>query len=62
MLVYWAICLLRASAGDGAAERRFAAALGVMGTINLPIIYYSVQKWSGIIHRSSARAAAWILR
>jgi heme exporter protein C len=47
VLIYWAICLLRAFAGDGAAERRFAAALGVMGTVNLPIIYYSVQKWGG---------------
>lgn len=45
VLVYWTICLLRAFAGEGAAERRFAAALGVMGTINLPIIYYSVQNW-----------------
>jgi heme exporter protein C len=47
VLIYWAICLLRAFAGDGAAERRFAAALGVMGTVNLPIIYYSVQRWGG---------------
>ncbi len=47
VLIYWAICLLRAFAGDGAAERRFAAALGVMGTVNLPIIYISVQKWGG---------------
>jgi heme exporter protein C len=46
VLAYWAICVLRAFAGEGAAERRFAAALGVMGTINLPIIYYSVQKWA----------------
>jgi len=47
VLVYWAICVLRAFASEGAAERRFAAALGVMGTINLPIIYYSVQLWGG---------------
>jgi len=47
VLIYWAICLLRAFAGDGAAERRFAAALGVMGTVNLPIIFFSVQKWGG---------------
>jgi heme exporter protein C len=47
VLIYWAICLLRAFAGEGAAERRFAAALGVMGTVNLPIIYFSVQKWGG---------------
>lgn len=46
-LVYYAITLLRAFAGDGAAERRFAAALGIMGAINLPIIHYSVQKWGG---------------
>jgi heme exporter protein C len=47
VLIYYAISLLRAFAGDGAAERRFAAALGVMGAVNLPIIYYSVQKWGG---------------
>lgn len=47
VLIYYAIGLLRAFAGDGAAERRFAAALGVMGAVNLPIIYYSVQKWGG---------------
>src|SRR5688572_4244938 len=47
VLIYWAICLLRTFAGDGGAERRFAAALGVMGTVNLPIIYFSVQKWGG---------------
>jgi heme exporter protein C len=47
VLIYYAVSLLRAFAGDGAAERRFAAALGVMGAVNLPIIYYSVQKWGG---------------
>jgi heme exporter protein C len=47
VLIYWAICLLRAFTGDGAAERRFAAALGVMGAVNLPIIYLSVLKWGG---------------
>ena len=47
VLVYYAISLLRAFAGDGAAERRIAAALGVMGAVNLPIIHYSVQKWGG---------------
>ncbi len=47
VLIYYSISLLRAFAGDGAAERRFAAALGVMGAVNLPIIYYSVQKWGG---------------
>jgi heme exporter protein C len=46
-LIYLAYLVLRAFAGDGAAERRFAAALGVLGAANLPIIHYSVQKWSG---------------
>jgi heme exporter protein C len=46
VLVYWAICVLRTFGGEGAAERRFAGALGVMGTVNLPIIYYSVRQWS----------------
>lgn len=47
LLIYVAVVVLRAFAGDGEAERKFAAALGVLGTANLPIIHYSVQKWSG---------------
>ncbi len=47
LLVYVAVVVLRTFAGDGEAERKFAAALGVLGTANLPIIHYSVQKWSG---------------
>jgi heme exporter protein C len=46
-LIYAAYLVLRAFAGDGAGERRFAAALGVLGAANLPIIHYSVQKWGG---------------
>jgi heme exporter protein C len=46
-LVYVAYLVLRAFAGDGAGERRFAAALGVLGAANLPIIHFSVQKWGG---------------
>jgi heme exporter protein C len=45
--VYVAVVVLRAFAGDGDAERKFAAALGVLGTVNLPIIHYSVRKWGG---------------
>ena len=33
--------------GNGDAERKFAAALGVLGAANLPVIHYSVQKWGG---------------
>lgn len=47
VLVYVAVVVLRAFTGGGEAERKFAAALGVLGTINLPIIHYSVQKWGG---------------
>lgn len=47
VLIYLAVVVLRAFAGDGYPERRFAAALGVLGTINLPIIHYSVKKWGG---------------
>jgi len=47
VLIYVAIVVLRAFAGNGEAEKKFAAALGVLGTINLPIIHYSVRKWGG---------------
>jgi heme exporter protein C len=46
-LIYVAYLVLRAFAGDGGGERRFAAALGVLGAANLPIIHFSVQKWGG---------------
>jgi heme exporter protein C len=47
LLVYVSVVMLRAFAGGGDAERKFAAALGVLGTVNLPIIHYSVKKWGG---------------
>jgi heme exporter protein C len=47
VLVYAAVVVLRIFAGDGDTERRFAAALGVLGTVNLPIIHLSVRKWGG---------------
>lgn len=47
VLIYLAIVILRETSRDGAAERRFAAALGVLGALNVPIIKYSVQKWGG---------------
>ena len=46
-LIYLAYLVLRAFSGDGTGERRFSAALGVLGAANLPIIHYSVQKWGG---------------
>lgn len=47
VLIYVAYLVLRAFAGDGDSERKFAAALGVLGAANLPIIHFSVQKWGG---------------
>jgi heme exporter protein C len=47
VLLYVAYVVLRAFAGNGEAERKFSAALGVLGAANLPIIHYSVQKWGG---------------
>jgi heme exporter protein C len=47
VLIYAAIVVMRAFTGDGEAERKFAAALGVLGTVMLPIIHYSVTRWGG---------------
>ena len=46
-LIYVSYNVLRAFAGDGQGERKFAAALGVMGAANLPIIHFAVTKWGG---------------
>ncbi|MDB4994681.1 MAG: Cytochrome c-type biosis protein CcmC, putative heme lyase for CcmE, partial [Myxococcaceae bacterium] len=47
VMIYVAYLVLRAFTGDGEGERKFAAALGILGAANLPIIHYSVQKFSG---------------
>jgi heme exporter protein C len=47
VLLYVAYVVLRLFTGEGDAERKFAAALGVLGAANLPIIHFSVQKWGG---------------
>jgi heme exporter protein C len=47
VLIYAAVVMLRAFGGDGEAERRFAAALTVLGTVTLPIVHYAVQLWGG---------------
>lgn len=47
VLIYIAYVVLRAFTGDTDAERKFAAALGVLGAANLPIIHYSVRLWGG---------------
>lgn len=47
ILIYVALVVLRRFAGTGDAERRFAAAFGILGTAILPIVHYSVQLWGG---------------
>ena len=47
LLIYVAYGVLRSFAGDTGAEKRFAAALGVVGAANLPVIHFAVQKWGG---------------
>jgi heme exporter protein C len=47
VLIYVAYAVLRNFTAGGDAERKFAAALGVLGAANLPIIHYSVKKWGG---------------
>jgi heme exporter protein C len=47
VLIYAAVVVVRAFAGDGEAERKFAAALGVLGTVNIPLVRYAVQLWGG---------------
>ncbi len=46
-MIYVAYAVLRSFSGDGPSERKFAAALGILGAANLPIIHFSVQKWGG---------------
>jgi len=47
VLIYVAYLVLRSFGGGGEGERKFAAALGFLGAVNLPIIHFSVRKWSG---------------
>jgi len=47
VMLYVAMVVLRKFTGDGDAERRFAAAFGILGTVLLPVIHYSVRLWGG---------------
>jgi heme exporter protein C len=47
VLIYAAVAILHNVGGEQAAERRFAAAIGVLGWFNLPLIHFSVRKWGG---------------
>ena len=47
VLIYLAISVMRQFGGSGEAEKRFAAALGVLGTVLLPIVHYATRLWGG---------------
>lgn len=47
IMIFAALVVLRRFSGNGDAERRFAAAFGILGTAILPIVHYSVQLWGG---------------
>lgn len=47
VLIYLAISVLRQFGGSGDAEKRFAAALGVLGTVLLPIVHFATRLWGG---------------
>ena len=47
VLIFVAYLVLHSASGAGEAEKRFAAALAVMGACVMPVIHYSVQLWRG---------------
>lgn len=46
-MIFTAYVVLRSFGTSGPAEKRFAAALAIIGLVDLPVIHYSVQRWSG---------------
>lgn len=46
-LIYTSVCVLRSVGGAGEAEKRFAAALALLGVPIAIVIHYSVQRWRG---------------
>ncbi len=46
-MIYASFVALRSLGAAGEAEKRFAAALGIVGFFLLPIIHFSVQAWRG---------------
>ena len=47
-LIYAAYVLLRPLAGDTETVARYAAVLGIVGVIDIPILYVSIRLWRGI--------------
>lgn len=46
-MIFASFVALRSIGATGEAEKRFAAALGIVGFFLLPVIHYSVQAWRG---------------
>jgi heme exporter protein C len=46
-MIFTAYIALRSFGTTGEAERRFAAALAIIGLLDIPVIKYSVQRWRG---------------
>ena len=46
-MIFASFVALRSIGAAGEAEKRFAAALGIVGFFLLPVIHYSVQAWRG---------------
>lgn len=47
-MIFFAYLVLRSVSAISEVERRFSAALAILGALNIPIIHYSVQRWRGM--------------
>lgn len=61
--IYAAYLLLRVLAGDNELIARYAAVLGIVGVLDIPILYIAVRLWRGIHPKveSMAPEMAWTL-
>lgn len=61
--IYAAYILLRQLAGDNEQIARYAAVLGIVGALNIPLIYISIRLWRGIHPKVEQMAPemAWTL-
>ena len=62
-VVYAAYILLRQIAGDNEQVARYAAVLGIVGALNIPLIYIAIRLWRGIHPKVEKMAPemAWTL-
>ncbi len=62
-VVYASYILLRQIAGDNEQVARYAAVLGIVGALNIPLIYIAIRLWRGIHPKVETMAPemAWTL-